>query len=1107
MRFKLALCLLFLCLTAASVAAEVNASLLRYPDVSDTHIAFVYAGDIWLVGKDGGTAHRLSSPAGEEQFPKFSPDGSRIAFSANYDGNTDVYVIPTMGGTPHRITYHPGNDRLVDWGPDGGRLLFASQRTSGVPRYNQLWTVSVGGGLPERLPMPYGEFGALDPEGNRIAYSPKDRGFRTWKRYRGGAAPEVWLFDLKTLDSQNLSNSDANDAYPMWHGDTLYFLSDRGPAMRSNIWAVNPATGDLRQVTTFTDFDITFPAIGPSDMVFQAGGRLYLMGLDDEKYEEVEVEIVTDLASLRPRLVNVSDLFQGAGVSPSGKRVIVQARGELFSVPAKHGVVQNLTRTSGAAERTPAWSPDGKNIAYWSDASGEYELYLMPAAGGEATKLTDLGPGFRYQPYWSPDSNKMVFIDHTQTIQIYDLETKSLTTVDTGLWMLHPNLSGFDVSWSSDSRWIAYSRGLESGNDAIFLYHTVDGQRHQMTSGYYSDFGPVFDPDGKYLYYYSNRTLEPIYSDMDATWVYPNATTLVAASLRADVPSPLAPRNDEENAGEDEAADAEVDGSDDTKDTGKKGKKSKKNHDEPEETAEEKKPEPVMIDLEGFEDRVVVLPPEPGNFSNLAAVSGKVIFHRMPRSGSSAEDRPIVFYDLEEREEETILDNATDFEISADGKKMLVAQQSTLAIVDIKPAQKIGGSGDKNTVVDTSNLEMTLDPRAEWQQLFTEVWRTYRDYFYDANLHGLDWANLRGQYGSLLDDAATRWDVNVIIGELIAEVNASHTYVGGGDTEKAPRRPVGLLGVDWALENDTYRIHHIVRGGPWDGADVRSPLAEPGVEIGEGDYVLAVNGVPIDTSMDPYAAFAGLADQTIALAVNSEPTMEGAREVLVETIDSEAQLRYREWIEMNRQWVLEASEGTVGYVHVPNTGVSGQTELVRQLNSQHNLPGLIIDERFNAGGQLPDRFIEKFNRPMVTRIFMRHGATRTHPAISHYGAKAMIINGRAGSGGDAFPFFFKELKVGPIVGVRTWGGLIGPAVGHQLIDGGRYTAPPGRLYGPDGVWFPEGIGVTPDIPVVDDPTQLAKGLDPQLKAALDAVLEQLESNPPFFADPPEFEVR
>jgi len=618
-----------------------------------------------------------------------------------------------------------------------------------------------------------------------------------------------------------------------------------------------------------------------------------------------------------------------------------------------------------------------------------------------------------------------------------------------------------------------------------------------VTAGYYSDHHPVFDPDGKYLYYLTNRTLEPIYSDIDATWVYPNSTNLVAAPLRPDVASPLAARNDAETVTDEETADA---GGEDTTDTAKK----KPDDGDDEDT---KKPAPVEIDLEGLEQRVVVLPPEAGNWGGLAAVSGKVVFQREPRSGSSDEASPIVFYDLEEREEKTIIDDATGFEIAADGTKMLVSQRRTLAIVDIEPGQKIGGSGEDNTALDTSKLDMTLDPPAEWRQIFNDVWRTYRDYFYDPNMHGLDWDALGAQYGALLDDATTRWDVNFIIGELIAEINASHTYVAGGDTEHAPRRPVGLLGVDWELDNGVYRVARIIDGAPWDGADVRSPLAAPGVDLAAGDYILAVNGAPIDTARDPYAAFEGLADQTIALTVNSAPTLEGSREVLVETLADETELRSREWIEANRRWVLENSDGTVGYVYVPNTSVSGQTELVRQLNSQHNLPGLIIDERFNAGGQLPDRFIEQFNRQMVTRIYFRHGATRSHPAVSHYGAKAMIINGRAGSGGDAFPFFFQELKVGPVVGTRTWGGLIGPAVGHELIDGGRFTAPPGRLFGPDGEWFPEGIGVTPDIEVVDDPTDLAKGHDPQLQAALDAVLAELETNPPFIAEPPEFEVR
>jgi tricorn protease len=1101
---KIIMTVLCLCLAAAIASAEVDARMLRYPDVSATHIAFVYAGDIWLVEKGGGTAHRLSSPRGEELFPRFSPDGSHLAFSANYDGNTDIYVIPSMGGSPERLTYHPGRDMVSDWSPDGGKVLFSSRRASGVRSLSHFYLVANGGGFPESLPVPYGVFGALHPSGKTIAYSTRDRGFRTWKRFRGGTAPDIWLLDLETLDATNLTDSAANDAYPMWHGDTMYFLSDRGPALRSNIWALDTATGEMSQVTHFTDFDITFPAIGPSDIVFQAGGRLFLLGLDDEEYAEISVEIVTDLANLRPRHINASSLIRSYDISPNGKRVVIEARGELFSVPAKHGVVQNLSRASGSAERFPTWSPDGKHIVYWSDASGEFELTLIPSGGGEAKTLTGLGPGFRYQPWWSPDSKKIAFIDHTQTIQIYDLESKAFTEVDRGLWMLHGNLMRFPISWSPDSRWLAYARGLRTRNRAIFLYDTEGGTRHQLTSGYYFDFNPVFDSDGKYLYYFSNRTLEPIYSDIDDTWVYPNTTNIVAVPLRGDVPSPLAPRNDEEEVKEEKEEEEAEDG--DQKKEGKEKKGDKPDKKE-EKGDDKKKPEPVKIDLEGFESRVVVLPPEAGNWGGLAAVSGKVIYHRAPRSGSSDEKRPIGFYDLEEREEETILDDANDFVLAANGKKMLVRSKDAFAIVDIKSGQKIGGKGNSNNKLDTSKLEMMLDPKAEWRQMFNEVWRTYRDYFYDPNMHGLDWYALREHYGALLDDAITRWDVNVIIGELIGEVNASHTYVFGGDTERAARRPVGLLGIDWALDNSAYRVNRIVESAPWDGGEVRSPLAEPGIDVNEGDYILAVNGVSIDTSRDPFAAFQGLGEQTVALTINSNPSMEGSREVLVETMTSEFQLRNREWIEHNRRRVLEASDGKIGYVFVPDTSINGQTELVRQFNSQIRLPGLIIDERFNGGGQLPDRFIEKFNRQMVSRIFFRHGATWTHPRVSHYGAKAMLINGWAGSGGDAFPWFFKEMKVGPLVGERTWGGLIGPAVGHRLIDGGGFTAPPGRLYSVSGEWFAEGHGVDPDIPVIDDQGQLAKGVDPQLEAAITAVLELIEENPPFFADPPEFEVR
>jgi len=1082
------------CLFPSIAFAQVDARLLRFPDVSEHHIAFVYAGDIWVVSKGGGVATRLSSPPGEELFPRFSPDGSRIAFSGNYDGNTDVYVMPVMGGEPLRLTHHPAADRLVDWSPDGDRLLFASSRHSGVQRFNQLFLVPSVGGLPERLPVPYGEFGALSLDGRRLAFTPKDRGFRTWKRYRGGMAPEIWLIDLQTLDARNLTSSDANDAQPMWHGDTLYFLSDRGPAQRANIWATDLTSGDMRQVTRFRDFDVTFPAIGPSEIVFQAGGRLFLMELAGEGYNEVPVDVITDLAGLRPHRVKVGDLIQSAEISPTGKRAVFEARGEIFTVPAEHGPIRNLTQSSGVAERFPAWSPDGESIAHWSDRGGEYELTVRAADGsGEEKILTSIGPGFRYQPYWSPDSSKIAFIDHTQTIQVYGVDSGETSDVDRALAMLHGELQGFHVSWSADSRWLAYDRDLETGNNAVFLYDTSAGDSHQVTSGYYSDAEPAFDPDGSYLYYLSNRTLEPIYSDMDATWIYPNTTNVVAVPLRSDVPSPLALRSDEEAAEDDEKNGEEKDDNSDT---------SENDGD----SDDEEKVEALEIDLDGFEGRAVVLPAEAGNYGAVRAVSGKVLYLRAPRTGSADTTGSIVYYDLKEREEKTVLADADGFDVSADGKKLLVHVKDSWAIIDVGPDQKLVGKNKKSRRLATDGMEMMLDPREEWRQLFNDVWRAYRDYFYDPKLHGLDWLDLRTQYGNMLDDAVTRWDVNFVIGELIGEVNASHTYVGGGDTERPRRERIGLLGVDWTLENGAYRIARIVRGAPWD-AETRSPLAEPGVDISEGDYVLSVNGIPLDNGKDPYAAFEGLAGKTVALTVNDRPSTEGSREVLVETLTSEAALRNREWIEHNRRRVEEASGGRIGYIHVPDTSVNGQTELVRQLNSQVRKAGLIIDERFNAGGQIPDRFVEKVNRQMLTHIFFRHGETVTWPIVTHYGPKAMLINGWAGSGGDAFPFIFKRLEVGPLVGERTWGGLVGPAVRHQLIDGGVYTAPPGRFYDVDGEWFPEGHGVEPDIYVVDDPGEMARGKDPQLDVAVEKVLEMIAQNPAEFAEPPPFERR
>ena len=1061
---------------AKPATAQIDARMLRFPDVSETHIAFVYAGDIWVVPKSGGTAQRLSTPAGEESFPRFSPSGSQIAFSGNYDGNTDLYVVPTMGGMTQRVTHHPMPDRMLDWYPDGGSILYATPMTSEKNRFNKLYRTSPGGGLPEKLPVPYGEFGAISPDGNVLAYIPITRDFRTWKRYRGGMAPEIWLFDLRDYSARNITNDPANDGHPMWHGSTLYFLSDRDANKRANIWAYNLDSDSVREVTFFEDFDIRFPAIGPSDMVFEAGVRLYLMDLDDEQYGEVDINVVTDRSTLKPRSERVADLIFGGDISPTGKRVVIEARGDIFTVPAEHGLTRNLTRSSGVAERYPTWSPDGKHIAYFSDRSGEYELTIQPADGnGEAETVTSLGEGFRYTPQWSPDSKKITFIDQTMTIRVFDVESRQLTRADQGKWMYHGALSGFSVSWSPDSRWLAYSRGLANRHGAIFLFDTEQNELHQVTSGFYGEYNPAFGPDGKYLFLLTNRNISPSYSDFQNTWIYPNSTQVAAIPLRQDVPSPLAPRNDEEEIAEDEGEEGESGGEQEgggeqagegEGEQAGEGEGEQEGEGEGEQEGEEE--EAVEIDLEGFEHRLVVLPPGAGNYGELFATSGKVIYRRTPRTGSGGNESPVAFFDLEDREEKTVIGDADGFGVSADGKKIVVLVNGRIGIVDVAPNQKI------ESPISMDSLETTVDPVAEWRQIFNDVWRLQRDMFYVENMHGVDWEAMGERYSALISDAVTRWDIHWIIGDLIAELNAGHTYRGGGDTEEVEFRGVGLLGIDWALDNGAYSVAKIIDGAPWD-SEARSPLSMPGVDVSEGDYILAVNGTPIDTSNDPWASFQGMANEVVELTVNDRPAMEGARTVLVRTLASEYRLRNLAWINENRKKVEEATGGRIGYIYVPDTGFNGQNELVRQYYHNIDKDGLIIDERFNSGGQIPDRFVELLNQPLYSFWGVRDGEDWPWPPIAHSGPKVMLINHWSGSGGDAFPFYFREAGVGPLIGTRTWGGLIGITGAPQLVDGGFVTVPTFGIYSTDGEWIIEGHGIDPDIEVIDDPSEPGQG--------------------------------
>jgi len=1078
----------------------VDARLMRDPAVSETQIAFVYAGDIWIVAKIGGTAQRLSSPGGEESAPRFSPDGRRIAFTGNYDGNSDIYVIDVLGGLLTRVTHHPAPDRMLAWYPDGAKILYASSMQSGSRRFNQLQSVSALGGLPEKLPLPFAEMAALADDAERVAFT-FTRRQGSWSRYRGGTAPDIWLFNLRTLESRNLTLNAATDDAPMWHGDGLYFLSDRGVSKRFNLWFYSLVDETIRQITHFEKVDVRSASIGPLDIVFEANGRLHVLNLDSQEHHIVEVDVVTDLSTLKPLVIGVGKLIEDVAVSPSGKRVVASARGELFSVPEEHGPIINLTQSSGVAERYPALSPDGKSLAYWTDRDGEYQLAVRPAAApGNERIVTSLGPGYRYHLSWSPDSERVAFIDEKQQIWICRLEDSNLMEVDQARSWLHGSLQvslqDFRPNWLSDSRWLTWSRLLDNGNAAVFVFDTTSGEKHQITAGFYSDHDPVFDPGGDYLFYLTEREMSAVYGSLDQEmWTYVNSTRIAALPLKPHTASPLSLRNDIEEASEEgaeddskesqESADQTDEETSEIEDTSEDGSNSKT--DGQDEGDADDLPEPVEIEFEEMERRLVILPPRAGNYRGLSVTEKALFYLRNPNTGEHESKSDLLLFDFDERKEEKVLEDVNQFTLSSNLERILIRRQQQYVIVDAKKGQEF------EKPLRTAKIEMRVDPRSEWQQMFSDSWRLYRDFFYDEALHGIDWTALRGQYSRLLQDAVTRWDVNHVIGGLISEVNASHVRLGGGDTEDSRSLNVGMLGVDWALDQDAYRIREIIRGASWD-ATTRSPVDQPGIEIAEGDYVLAVNYQTLVSTTDPWASFAGLANQTVSLSVNSSPTLDGAREVLVKTMSwsSEAGLRHLAWVEANRKRVEEGSNGKVGYIYMPNTSDAGQDNLMRQFKAQQDLPALIIDERFNAGGKLANRFLELLDRKPFAYLATRFGPDDRSPAVAHFGPQVMLINGWAGSGGDALPWYFKTAGRGPVIGVRTWGGLVGPAVGHRLIDGGSISVPPMRLYDPSGVWFTEGHGVDPDIEVPEDPSALARGTDTQLERAIQEALRLLD---------------
>jgi tricorn protease len=1128
-RLLLLVMLAFACTGSGQEMAEGR--LMRFPDIHKDKIVFMYGGDLWLASNAGGEARRITADAGRELFPKFSPDGKWIAFTGQYDGNFNVYVMPAQGGQPRQLTFYQGaaaplSDRMgihnevVTWFPDSKRILFLSRRDATNGWTKRPFSVSIDGGLPEVLPVDQGGLTSFSPDGTKIAYNPIFRNFRTWKRYTGGLAQAIAIYDLKNNAVEDVPHTEWTDTFPMWHGNAIYFTSDRGLEHHLNLYSYDLSSKQIEQITHFTDFDVMWPSLGPDSIIFENGGYLYTFDFESKQPKKLTVYLSGDRDQTLKHWTGVAKNITDFDISPEGKRAVFGARGDVFTVPAKEGSVRNLTRTPGIREKSVAWSPDGRWILYVSDRSGEDELYISPQDGmGKEQQITSGYQGFKYAPAWSPDSKKVAWSDKDCRLWYSDISLKKQVEVDRGKYGEILN-----YSWSPDSKWLAYDKNDENGYSVVQLYSLADSKITPITTFMTNSYAPVFDPDGKYLYFLSDRDFNEVLGNVDFEFSNPKTTRIYVVTLRQDESSPFQPLSDETQIKKEEDKDelltppSKEQGKTGGKTGGKADTKGKKNEKEPSPEAKDKdkdkdkgdkdkkedkdKLKEFRIDLAGITGRVVALPIEPAVIGSYLAAKGFVYYSTRPVQGLSGplpgEGPATHVYDLKERKDKVLIEGVQRFALSFDGSKLLYEADGgrdghTYGIIDAKPdgPKKVGDGA-----LNLGGMKAQVDPPAEWKQMFNEVWRQERDYFYAAAMNGVDWEKMRDKYAQLLPAVADRYSLTYIMGEMIGELSNSHTYVGGGDYPDLHPVNVGLLGVDFEPDQAAgiYRYKKIYAGENWD-PQTRSPLTEPGATVKEGDYLIAVNGRPLRTPQNPYELFVNTTNENVTLTVNSKPSENGAHTVQVKPVSDEYNLRELAWIESNRKKVDAASNGRIGYVYLPDMGGPGLNEFVKQYFPQIRKEGMIIDVRYNGGGFVDQLIFARLRRVLAGMGSLRNWESGTVPPVVFNGAMACVTNRYAASDGDIFSYYFKYYKLGPLIGERTWGGVRGIRGQMPLMDGGYITRPEAARYDLNSKWVVENRGVQPDIVVENRPDLVVKGQDPQLEKAIEMVMKEIQANP------------